>query len=365
MKTIISAVTRHHITVNCQLSCPSLILPLLIHSHPPLPQPLFSCQHAHSNSSRNLTLSPRSRPAAVSLEPQRLPLTLLTHSTTAIRMPATQLLRRALPSSRIPFPPRPSSRCLHLSHHPPSLHRPSSLSTPRRSSPSLSLRRSLYIQTQTTPNLNALKFLPGKPVLPPDHPTVDFSSFKAASARSPLASALFHIDGVRGVLLAADFISVNVEDGSDWNVIKPSVYAAIMDFYSSNQPAIKPDPKAAAAAAGAGEGGAVEEDSEVVGMIKELIETRIRPAVQEDGGDISFVSFNEQSGLVQVQMQGSCKGCSSSAVTLKNGIENMLMHYVPEVSSVEEWKDEQLEAVSNEELHKLEDKLNKIKHTTA
>ena len=105
----------------------------------------------------------------------------------------------------------------------------------------------------------------------------------------------------------------------------------------------------------------MQEDSEVVSMIKELIDTRIRPAVQEDGGDIDFVSFDESSGLVRVQMQGSCKGCSSSAVTLKNGIENMLMHYVPEVSGVEEWKDEQLEAVSNEELHKLEEGLKKIK----
>ena len=206
--------------------------------------------------------------------------------------------------------------------------------------------------------MNSLKFLPGKPVLPADHPTVDFSSFKAASLRSPLASALFHIDGVKGVLLSHDFLSVNVEEGSDWNVVKPSVYAAIMDFYASNQPVLKAEVKPA----GASDAAAAPADSEVVSMVKELIESRIRPAVQEDGGDIQFVSFNEATGVVQVVMQGSCKGCSSSSVTLKNGIENMLMHYVPEVTAVEEWKDEELEAVSNEQLSKLEQALSSIKH---
>ena len=222
--------------------------------------------------------------------------------------------------------------------------------------PSVPLRRHLFIQTQTTPNQNSLKFLPGKAVLPADHPTVDFSSPKQAALRSPLADALFHIVGVRGVLLAPDFLSVNVEDGSDWNVVKPEVYAAITDFYSSNQPALKEQlAKQAQPAAGA------VEDSEVVAMIKELIESRIRPAVQEDGGDIAFIAFNEASGVCSVQMQGSCKGCASSSVTLKNGIENMLMHYVPEVTAVEEWKDEELEAVSNEELTRLEEGLKKIR----
>ena len=220
----------------------------------------------------------------------------------------------------------------------------------------------MFIQTQSTPNLNSLKFLPGKPVLPPDTATVDFSSYKAAALRSPLAASLFLVDGVKGVLLAQDFVSVNVEDGSDWNVVKPSVYAAIMDFYASNQPVLKPELGGAKVGGVGGEGDVkAAEDSEVVAMIKELIESRIRPAVQEDGGDIAFIAFNESSGVVQVQMQGSCKGCSSSSVTLKNGIENMLMHYVPEVTAVEEWKDEELEAVSNDELDKLEEGLRKLK----
>ena len=225
---------------------------------------------------------------------------------------------------------------------------------------SASFSRSLYIQTQTTPNQNSLKFLPGKAVLPADHPTVDFSSPKQAALRSPLADALFHIDGVRGVLLAGDFLSVNVEDGSDWNVVKPEVYAAITDFYASNQPALKPQPAQPQQTA-ASSTSAAAEDSEVVAMIKELIESRIRPAVQEDGGDIAFMGFDEATGVCSVQMQGSCKGCASSAVTLKNGIENMLMHYVPEVTAVEEWKDEELEAVSNEELKRLEEGLKKIR----
>ena len=236
-----------------------------------------------------------------------------------------------------------------------------SLASPLRLSVPLPLRRQLYIQTQTTPNQNSLKFVPGKPVLPAEHPTVDFSSPKQAALRSPLADALFHIDGVRGVLLAADFLSVNVEDGSDWNVVKPEVYAAITDFYASNQPAIKPQLKQQAEQSAAAGTAAVEEDSEVVAMIKELIESRIRPAVQEDGGDIAFVSFDTVTGVCSVQMQGSCKGCASSSVTLKNGIENMLMHYVPEVTAVEEWKDEELEAVSNEELKRLEEGLKKIR----
>ena len=279
---------------------------------------------------------------------------------------AHRVVRRVLLGSPLPSHPHPIARSLHFLSA-PLLRRvsPSSSSSSSSSSAAalfLSPRRRLFIQTQSTPNLNSLKFLPGKPVLPADTPTVDFSSYKAAALRSPLAASLFLVDGVRGVLLAQDFVSVNVEDGSDWNVVKPSVYACIMDFYASNQPVLKPELGGAKAGGVGGEGEVkAAEDSEVVSMIKELIESRIRPAVQEDGGDIAFISFNEGSGVVQVQMQGSCKGCSSSSVTLKNGIENMLMHYVPEVTSVEEWKDEELEAVSNDELDKLEEGLRKLK----
>lgn len=226
-------------------------------------------------------------------------------------------------------------------------------------------RRSIFIQTQSTPNPNALKFLPGRAVLGTEQSvsTLDFTSLKAASAKSPLASLLFQIDGVKGVLLGSDFISVNVEEGSDWNIIKPSVYAAIMDFFATGQPVVKPTPTVTASTASAAS--PAEPDSEVVALIKELMETRIRPAVQEDGGDIQFISFNEETGVVQLQLQGSCKGCSSSAITLKNGIENMLMHYVPEVSAVEEWKDELLESVSEQQLKQMEQQLKEEQQQTA
>jgi Fe-S cluster biogenesis protein NfuA len=239
--------------------------------------------------------------------------------------------------------------------------------------------RSMFIQTQSTPNPNSMKFLPGKPVLASLNPsaadnnnesssanfsTVDFPSFREAQNRSPLASALFQIEGVNSVLLGSDFISVNITEGSDWQIVKPSVYAAIMDFYASNQSIltnIHANNKDTIS-----DTTILPDDSEIVAMIKELIETRIKPAVQEDGGDILYAGFDETSGIVKVSMQGSCKGCSSSQITLKNGIENMLMHYVPEVKGVEEVKDEETErnnAVSQEQLNKLQEKLDKSKST--
>lgn len=161
----------------------------------------------------------------------------------------------------------------------------------------------------------------------------------------------------------ADSISVNIQDGADWAIIKPEVFAVIMDHYSSGKPIVYSAEELAKNGEEGEQSSAAKSttilptDSEIVAMIKELIETRIRPAVQEDGGDIEYISFNEATGKVLVQMQGSCKGCSSSSITLKNGIENMLMHYVPEVKCVEEYKDEAVESVSDEALKKLEDKL--------
>jgi len=152
-------------------------------------------------------------------------------------------------------------------------------------------------------------------------------------------------------------VSVNVSEGSDWNIIKPHVYAVIMDFLTSGQAVITDTPASSDTAI-------TEDDDEIVSLIKELIETRIRPAVQEDGGDIVYKGFDAESGIVRISMVGSCKGCSSSSVTLKNGIENMLMHYVPEVTNVEEYIDPEREAmnqVSNEQLKKLEEGLKKIK----
>lgn len=232
---------------------------------------------------------------------------------------------------------------------------------PRRISPGMrsarahqlqQTHRSMFIRTQGTPNPNSLKFLPGQPVLAEN--TMDFQSFKAAQP-SPLARALFSVEGVTGVFLGADFVTVSVEDGTDWIVMKPNIFAVITDFFASGQPVLSNGEEVVSSTT------ILDSDDEVVAMIKELLETRIRPAVQEDGGDIIFHRFDEETGLVYLQMQGSCVGCPSSGSTLKNGIENMLMHYVPEVEGVEEYVDEELEAVSRSQLEKLEAGLKKVR----
>ena len=178
----------------------------------------------------------------------------------------------------------------------------------------------MFIQTETTPNPSTLKFLPGRAVMPEG--TAHFASSDTAQ-RSPLAVRLFGVSGVTAVFLGSDFVSVTKEDAADWFQLKPSLLAAIMEHFTSGQPVVQPE-----AAAGA----SAEEDSEIVSQIKELIETRVRPAVAQDGGDIIFEDF--QDGVVFLHMQGACSGCPSSTATLKAGIENMLRHYVPEVLEV-------------------------------
>jgi Fe-S cluster biogenesis protein NfuA len=215
-------------------------------------------------------------------------------------------------------------------------------------------------------------FLPGRTVLAAG--SVDFPTARDGM-RSPLARKLFGIDGasprhslppqtlmslitlllrftgVVSVFFGADFVTVRKSDAADWALLKPEVFAAIMDFYASGEPVVL-------------EGEALERDdtavkegdSELVAMIKELLETRIRPAVAEDGGDIIFKAFDEATGVVKVKLMGSCSGCPSSSITLKSGIENMLKHYVTEVTSVEEVTDE-LDAVSSIALANMEAKL--------
>ena len=179
----------------------------------------------------------------------------------------------------------------------------------------------MFIQTEPTPNPATLKFLPGRTVM--ESGTANFTD--AADAKpSPLAERLFALEGVSGVYLGADFITVSKAADLDWLKLKPVVLAAIMDHFTSGQPVML-------AAAPSGETGA-EEDDEVVSQIKELLETRVRPAVAQDGGDIIFHSFED--GVVYLTMQGSCSGCPSSTATLKAGIENMLRHYIPEVHEV-------------------------------
>lgn len=188
------------------------------------------------------------------------------------------------------------------------------------------MRRSLFIQTENTPNPESLKFLPGKPVL--ESGTAEFRSFRDAQA-SPLAKRLFQIDGVKSVFFAQDFITITKDASIAWSVIKPHVFSGVMDFYAEGGKVLDEQ------GTGATDTVITDDDSEVVAMIKELIETRVRPSVQEDGGDIVFKSFDEESGVVLLKLQGSCSGCPSSSITLKSGIENMMMHYIPEVTAVE------------------------------
>ena len=178
----------------------------------------------------------------------------------------------------------------------------------------------MFIQTEDTPNPSTLKFIPGQIVMPSG--TADFRTEESA-ARSPLAKALFALNGVDGVFLGSDFVSVTKAADAEWFSVKPAVLAAIMDHYTSGLPAVE---ETAAAPAN------TEPDSEIVVQIKEILETRVRPAVAQDGGDIVFHDFDE--GVVYLEMHGSCSGCPSSTATLKAGIENMLRYYIPEVREV-------------------------------
>ena len=180
----------------------------------------------------------------------------------------------------------------------------------------------MFIQTEQTPNPATLKFLPGCTVMASG--TANFTDGAAAAARSPLAERLFGLPEVAGVFLGGDFISVTKADESDWFQLKPAVLAAIMEHFTAGLPVVTGSAETAAAVDG--------EDNEVVAAIKELLETRVRPAVAQDGGDIVFEDFED--GIVYLHMQGSCSGCPSSTATLKAGIENMLRHYIPEVVEV-------------------------------
>ena len=186
----------------------------------------------------------------------------------------------------------------------------------------------MFIQTESTPNPATLKFLPGRSVMG-EGAVADFPDREAA-ARSPLAAALFEIPEVTRVFFGADFISVTKSAG-DWQHLKPAILGAIMEHFTSGAPLLV----GSAAEASEDEREYSGEDAEIVEQIKELIETRVRPAVAGDGGDIIFKRYDGATGVVSLHMRGSCAGCPSSTLTLKNGIENMLRHYVPEVSAVE------------------------------
>lgn len=189
----------------------------------------------------------------------------------------------------------------------------------------------MFIQVEETPNPNSLKFYPGEIVL--ESGTADFQDKVQGSLKSPLAKALFRIKGVKSVFFAQDFITVSKEDEDrhEWNVLKPQIFSAIMIFYTMKQPILYnslDDPNQIN-----------ESDSNIVKEIKALITEKIRPTIQEDGGDLEFVSFEDN--IVRVRLQGACTSCPSSVVTLKQGIKNMLQFYVPEVQDVEQVQEEE------------------------
>ena len=184
----------------------------------------------------------------------------------------------------------------------------------------------MFIQTEATPNPATVKFIPGRPVL--DQGTLEFLA-PAESKASPLASRLFEIDGVTGVFFGPDFISVTKGDG-EWQHLKPAILGAIMEHYLSGEAVTAGEESGAESSAG-GEFFAAE-DEETVKTIKELLETRVRPAVAQDGGDITFQGYRD--GIVFLHMRGACSGCPSSTATLRHGIENLLRHFIPEVQEV-------------------------------
>jgi NFU1 iron-sulfur cluster scaffold homolog, mitochondrial len=253
-------------------------------------------------------------------------------------------LSRAARATRIDFEPRPIQhiKALHKSARIPAItssqsrHRPTVVNSQQRSAPPsiAPSSRSIFIQTQDTPNADALKFIPNHQVLPEGFPSsfVEYTSPRSTLAPphpSQLASRLLNVDGVSSVFYGSDFITVTKAGDVNWAHIKPEVFSLITEAVTAGEPMVAISEKGAGS-----DGQAVEEDSltindeddEVVAMIKELLETRIRPAIQEDGGDIDFRGF--ENGMVNLKLRGACRTCDSSTVTLKNGIESMLMHYV-------------------------------------
>uniref|UniRef100_A0A7S3D5F1 Scaffold protein Nfu/NifU N-terminal domain-containing protein n=1 Tax=Palpitomonas bilix TaxID=652834 RepID=A0A7S3D5F1_9EUKA len=214
--------------------------------------------------------------------------------------------------------------------------------------------RGMFIQSRTTPNEHSLMFIPGVPVLGEGNGTLDLPSYKEAQQKSPLGQELFKVDGVRSILLGPDFITVTKVEGDAWEVVKPQVHGIIMDFFQGGKEVVTDHIPSGSTVIH-------DDDDEVVAMIKELLDTRIRPAVQEDGGDIEYVDFDDE-GFVHLRLKGACSTCSSSQVTLKNGVENMLMHYVPEVQGVTEVvgeteEEKKMREASDEMLKKMETKI--------
>lgn len=286
--------------------------------------------------------------------------TLSKHSTAFHIMKASRQIQRAValtssalrPSKRVTKLHAPAtSRCMSQCRQLPAMavsnpakrptlqpfHQPSTMIHPTAAAGG---SRSIFIQTENTPNPDALKFLPNQAILPEglSTPFIEYMSPRSTLAPpypSPLAANLMNIDGITSVFYGTDFITVTKAADANWAHVKPEVFSLITEAITSGQPIVnlaekKPDGRRE----GEEEDSLAynENDSEVVGMIKELLETRIRPAIQEDGGDIDFRGFED--GMVLLKLRGACRTCDSSTVTLKNGIEGMLMHYIEEVKGV-------------------------------
>ena len=189
----------------------------------------------------------------------------------------------------------------------------------------------MLIETEATPNPATLKFLPGRTVM--EAGTRDFATPEEAEA-SPLAEALFGLGDVSGVFFGRDFVSVTIAPGGDWSATKPDVLAMLLDHFSAQMPLFRPASAGGISVPAEDEGGLNDDpaDAEIVAQIRDLIDTRVRPAVANDGGDIVYRGFDK--GKVYLRMQGACSGCPSSSATLKNGIEQLLRYYVPEVTEV-------------------------------
>ncbi|KAJ6217515.1 hypothetical protein RDWZM_008672 [Blomia tropicalis] len=210
-------------------------------------------------------------------------------------------------------------------------------------------KRFMFIQVEDTPNPNSLKFFPGQKVL--EKGTMDFPTAISALKCSPLAEAIFKIQGVNSVFFGSNYVTVTKQDEEiEWKVIKPEIFAAIVDFYSTGLPVLRENAQESIN----NETTDANSDNETVAMILELMDTRIRPTVQEDGGDVKFMGF--ENGVVKLKLQGACTSCPSSIVTLKNGIQNMLQFYIPEVMKVEQVMDE-IDKISEKEFAKLEESL--------
>ncbi|PVV04807.1 hypothetical protein BB560_000681 [Smittium megazygosporum] len=218
-------------------------------------------------------------------------------------------------------------------------------------------RRSLFIQTEQTPNENALKFIPGTEIIQENEKTLEVKSRKEAIG-NPFATKIFGIPGIETLFFGKDFITIVKDPDYKWQLLKPELLSIMMEYFSTNQPILTDKYREKMTKPTQPENTDID-TNEIVAEIKELLDTRIRPSIIEDGGDLEFIGFDIDTGILRVSLHGACRGCSSSEVTLKNGIESMLKYYIPEVSSVESVQTE-LEALNVSEFEKFESKLKKL-----